>query len=130
MKQAVLTFEKCQVVLIESDRGSKDVFRMKDPPKRMKLIGKLSELTEEQAKEIVSKRGDWYANYPEERLLKPGGYVPYVYTAIRSFYTMLKANGWDTEVSKGAKDELNTFCSDKTWVFTIKPTPTEEEPIK
>src|SRR5574342_908450 len=100
MKQAILTFEKCKVVLIESDKGSKDVFRMKDPPKRMKYIGKLSELTEEEAREIVDS---WLRYFPEQHTVYRNYEKPTEYDAVKGS----SEQKWDEPFGKAVESFLS-----------------------
>jgi hypothetical protein len=189
MKQAVLTFEKKRVLLVELPEGAYGVcqthiyhgvdpitFHIEGEGDKcyhfkvdgfVDVIGKLSELTEEQARDIVE---NWERHFPEQHTVYRNYEKPVEYDAIKrsseqkwdepfgkaveSFLSKIKAEGLflinpfkKTKVTvKGSlKDkeqfssmwkarreqaEARTFSPSRTWVFTIKPTPTEGEQEK
>lgn len=159
MKQAILTFKKAKIIIIELpddlDRfimaygnciGWLDKEGMccteqplgEDSDESLELIGKLSELTEEQFAEIVDKDRSGYKDYDEEGICS---IYPFI-GAKGSFLSKLRADGYYTENPAGPIDECvisapgsgpyeyemamwnrgeeKIFSPDKTWVFTIK----------
>lgn len=168
MKQAILTFEKKSVLLVELPEDitnivvydcplhncHKIVFTSKkqDPGQcggdmvplghYVELIGKLSELTEEQFAEIVDKDRSGYKDYDEEGICS---IYPFI-GAKGSFLSKLRADGYITEMPEIKEDpsdfgpgwdlgyggfpqriveeidaaNARLFSPDKTWVFAIK----------
>lgn len=161
MKQAILTFDKCQILVVELPEGAygvgqQHIYHGEDPityhieghgdrnygfkfPGFVELMGKLSELTEDQAIDFVDKvmSGQHYQNYSFK-----SGVDRWVKTAKESFLSKLRADGYYTENPAGPIDECvisapgsgpyeyemamwnmgeeKTFQPSLTWVFTIK----------
>lgn len=103
MKQAILTFETCQIMLVElqndqkwfignntlnqwfiriSDRHGADIERIPAQTllNRPKYLGNLSELTEEQARDIVD---GWQRHFPEQHTVYRNYEKPTEYDAIK-----------------------------------------------
>ncbi|MGN6417775.1 MAG: hypothetical protein ACTHMC_09805 [Pseudobacter sp.] len=139
MKQAILTFEKCRVLLVELPKGAygvgqQHIYHGENPityhmegegdknygfyfPGFVHLIGKLSELTEEQAREIVDS---WKRYFPETHSVYRNYEYPIEYDhvkgmeqrwslpfgkSVESFLSKLRADGYHTENPAGTYEE-------------------------
>jgi len=93
MKQAILTFEKAEILLVELPEGVREQAVSSFVEGAAELIGKLSELTEEQFSEICDDNGafcwDNYKGVPDNRYT--------CHSARESFLSKLHAEGWYTK---------------------------------
>lgn len=108
MKQAILTFDKCQILLVE---GDKELLKIISKSHLVtfgettgRYIGKLSELTEEVFAEIVDKFFDGYIDYESNDVSSMGPYIE----AEGSFLSKLRAEGYYTEMPE-IKEEPSDF---------------------
>lgn len=139
MKQAILTFEKCRVLLKEVSAKEAALLVLPSPETIIsgyscKPIGKLSELTEEQLTEIVdthiNSKGKGYRHYWKDNGFVPRGFNAIHKSAKQSFLSKLEAEGSttyetpkvlsDSENSLSAEELERNFQPSRTWVFTIK----------